>query len=290
MPRPPVVAISSHVARGSVGNRAMAFALERLGHEVWSVPTVLLAHHPGRGPGPRTAIARDTFAAMLDALGAADRFPAVGGLVSGYFADAGQVEAVARLVSALKEASPGALFVCDPVIGDSGRLYVDDSVAAAVRDRLLPLADVATPNAFECAWLAGEPGRTGDAATLAALLPCPNVVVTSVPALMRGHIGNLLSTEGDAVLAEHRAVETAVKGTGDLLAALLLARLLEGRGIVKALEMAAASVFEVVAATARAGGDEMMLAEFQTALVQPRAPVAIRRFAPRPSLKPRPLV
>ena len=38
-----VIAISSHVARGSVGNRAMVFALERLGFEVWAVPTIVAA-------------------------------------------------------------------------------------------------------------------------------------------------------------------------------------------------------------------------------------------------------
>ena len=45
-----VISISSHVARGCVGNRAMVFALERLGFETWAVPTVLLPHHPGHGP------------------------------------------------------------------------------------------------------------------------------------------------------------------------------------------------------------------------------------------------
>ncbi len=48
-----VIVISSQVARGSVGNRAMVFALERLGFPVWAVPTVLLPHHPGHGPAER---------------------------------------------------------------------------------------------------------------------------------------------------------------------------------------------------------------------------------------------
>ncbi|MGQ7792392.1 PfkB family carbohydrate kinase [Faunimonas sp. B44] len=289
MARPVVIAISSQVARGAVGNRAMGFALERLGHPVWLLPTILLARHPGHGPGPRTPVAESDFAALAAALAQDPDLASVGGIVTGYFASAGQVEAAAALVKAVKAANPGALYLCDPVIGDGGRLYVEEGIAAAIHDLLLPLADVATPNAFECAWLAGAPAAPGEEAKHAARLSCAATVVTSATALMRGHVGNLLVSEGDAVLAEHPAIETAVKGTGDLLSALLLARLLEGRKPIKALEMAAASVFEVVAASAKAGADEMMLAEFQHALVQPRALVNVRRLAPRLSLKPRPL-
>jgi pyridoxine kinase len=39
--RPSVIVISSHVVRGSVGNRAAVFALETLGFPVWAVPTVI---------------------------------------------------------------------------------------------------------------------------------------------------------------------------------------------------------------------------------------------------------
>ncbi|MGO8536034.1 pyridoxal kinase, partial [Rhizobium ruizarguesonis] len=35
-----VIVISSHVVRGSVGNRAAFFALETLGHPVWALPTI----------------------------------------------------------------------------------------------------------------------------------------------------------------------------------------------------------------------------------------------------------
>ena len=63
---------------------------------------------------------------------------------------------------------------------------------------------------------------------------------------------------------------TSVKGTGDLLAALLLARRLEGHDWPKAVEMALSSVFEIVAGTVKAGADELMLAELQE-LARPSA-------------------
>lgn len=281
MPRPSgaVLLISSHVARGYVGNRAMVFALERSGFTVWSVLTVVLPHHPGHGPGERIVAPNRQFAALLQNVVEGDRAGEISGIVSGYLASEVQAHAVSQVVEKVKVARPDALYLCDPVLGDAGRLYVAESLAAAIRDRLIPLADAATPNAFECAWLAGRAEEQNpDLAALAKSLPPPAVLVTSAPALMRGKIGNLLVTGADTILFEHPMLSTPVKGTGDLLAALFLARKLEGHDWPKAAELALASVFEVVAGTAKAGGDELMLAEFQTSLVQPHSSVGVRRM------------
>lgn len=277
-----VLVISSHVARGSVGLRAISFALERLGFTVWAVPTVLLPHHPGHGAVTRIVPDEDRFAELLDALLQRAGNAPISAVLSGYLASASQAEAVAGLVGRIKAAQPGTLYLCDPVIGDNDRLYVDTRLAEAIRDKLLPLADLATPNRFECAWLAGDSSMDEDLnalASLAARLARPAVVVTSAPALMCGKIANLLVHDGGAVLAEHPLIQTAVKGTGDLLAAILLARRLEGQKLPKALELATSSTFEIVAATAKAGADELMLPESQQAIVQPRASVHLRRIA-----------
>jgi len=45
---PTVLAISSQVVYGHVGNSAAAFALRRLGVHVLPVPTIVLSSHPGR--------------------------------------------------------------------------------------------------------------------------------------------------------------------------------------------------------------------------------------------------
>jgi pyridoxine kinase len=279
-----VIVISSHVARGSVGNRAMVFALERLGFEVWAVPTVVLPHHPGHGPVDRIVLDEEAFAGLLQRLVANARAAGVAGIISGYLASPAQAEAVAALVAAVKAARPEALYLCDPVIGDAepgqpGRLYVADVLAHAVRDLILPLADAATPNAFECVWLSGQ--DPADLAHAAAGLPPDAVLVTSAPALLRGQHGNLL-VEADAVTSlEHPTLLTRVKGTGDLLAALLLARRLEGHSWAKAAELSLSSVFEVLAGSAKAGADEMLLAAFQHALFRPQAPVNVRRLRGR---------
>ena len=63
-----VIVISSHVVRGTVGNRAAVFALETLGHPVWALPTVILPWHPGHGPSTRIQIPESEFDAVIDDL------------------------------------------------------------------------------------------------------------------------------------------------------------------------------------------------------------------------------
>ncbi len=284
-----ILLISSHVVRGSVGNRVMGFALERLGFSVWQAPTIILPHHPGQGPAQPIVPDDAAFAGLLADLTATGS-NRIGAILSGYLGTATQAGHIAGLVKTARANNPGCLYLCDPVIGDHGGLYVAEQIADAIRDRLLPLADIATPNAFECAWLAGaDTTGTADLAAAAQALAPETVIVTSSPALMRGHIGNLLVDANDRLMAEHPAVQSHAKGTGDLFAALYLGRILQGRTPRKALEMAAASTFEIMAAAAKSGADDLPLAQMQTAIAQPHAMINLRQMAPKLSLKPRPL-
>lgn len=286
--RKAVIVISSHVARGSVGNRSAAFALEVLGNSVWSVPTILLPWHPGHGPASRIVPAAEQFGAFLEDLAASPWIGEVGAVLTGYMADAGQARAVARFVGSLKQRDPAMLYLCDPVIGDAGGLYVTDETAAAIRDALLPLADIATPNVYELGWLAAgatsglEPGDGDDvtgAVRLARHLPCPRVVVTSAPALMRGNIASLLVSAGEALLTEHRRIAGQPSGSGDLFAAVFLSSLLAGATGQAALEKASAATFEVIAHAVKNGSDEMMLEACIGSLTRPMAMVSTRRVA-----------
>lgn len=274
-----VIVISSHVARGSVGNRAIVFALEQLGHPVWAVPTVMLPWHPGHGKATRIVPPGDQFAAFLGDLERAPWLGEVGAVLSGYLGDAQQADAVAALVRAVKTRNPQALYLCDPVSGDAGGLYVPEATAAAMRDVLLPLADIATPNRFELEWLAGRSLPDNHALTQAAQELHPQtMLVTSAHAMMAGSIGNLLVTPRDVMLAEHRAIANPPNGTGDLASALLLARLMQGQSPEKALQMTAASVFELVARAVRRGADELMLETDAQSITHPMAMVQTRRL------------
>jgi pyridoxine kinase len=274
-----VIVISSHVVRGSVGNRAAVFALETLGHPVWAVPTVILPWHPGHGRATRIVPDDGAFAALMDDLDGAPWVGEVGAVLSGYLGSVGQAESVARLVASLKRRNPALRYVCDPVIGDSGGLYVPDALASAIRDRLLPLADIATPNRYELQWIVQAELDTPRAVMEAALMAGPPMMlVTSAPAMMTGGIGNLLISPSHAWLAEHRMIERPPNGLGDLTAAVFLARLMAGERPDKALQSTTASVFEILARTAKRGGDELQIETDAGSLSHPMAMVQLRHL------------
>jgi pyridoxine kinase len=275
--RKAVIAISSHVARGAVGNRAIVFALETLGHPVWSVPTVLLPWHPGHGPATRIVPDPTQFDALLDDLAQAPWLDEVGAVMTGYLGHACQAAAAARLVEAVRARRPDAPYLCDPVIGDAGGLYVPEATAAAIRDRLLPLASIATPNLFELSWLTGiDTSQRDGALRAAAALPPPSVVVTSAPGTSDERIGNLLVEGGRATLFEHPRLLRPPNGPGDLTAALVLAGLLQGGTSPEAVERATRGVYSVLRAAVARGADELALASDARLIVDPDAQVEAR--------------
>lgn len=281
-----VIAISSHVIRGSVGNRAVAFTLESLGFPVWSMPTVVLPWHPGHGPSTRMNFADDVFEKAIDDLIRAPWLGEVKAIITGYFGSPNQPRAVARLIGALKSRNPDLVYLCDPVMGDLKGLYVPEDTAVAIRDHLIPLADIATPNRYELAWMAGAPLETNAAIIDAALSLGPaRMAVTSAVPMMAGSIGNLLLSNNNALLAEHRAMDGAPNGLGDLFSALLLARLLEKHDEEKALQLATASVYEILARSMKRQSDELTLEQDQSSLKTPMALVQIRRLM-HPATRP----
>ena len=283
-----VIVISSHVVRGSVGNRASVFALEALGHPVWAVPTVLLPWHPGHSRATRIVPPPEEFGALMQDLCGSPWLGEVGAVLSGYLGNAEQAGDVAALVAAVRAHNADALYLCDPVIGDTGGLYVTESLAEAIRDQLIPIADIATPNLHELGWLTG--GEINDAgATIAAaqMLGPARVLVTSAIAMMAGGTGNLLVSGGEARMAEHRLIDNPPNGLGDLMAATFLARMLEGLSEEKALQMATGSVFEILARTARRGADELTLETDAQSLRTPMAMVQLRKIMMAARPKPR---
>ncbi|MCU0790192.1 MAG: pyridoxal kinase [Nitratireductor sp.] len=279
---PAVVAISSHVVRGAIGNRSVVHVLESFGFQVWSVPTVILPYHPGHGRATRIEPDPALFAPLLDNLLNSKWFGETAAIITGYMANAAQAAKVADFVAAAKAANPRLVYLCDPVIGDAGGLYVAAGTAQAIRDRLLPMADIATPNLHELAWLAGlekPPVDAAGAADAARRLGVATVLVTSAPAFMRGNTSNLLVDKTAATLAEHRLVAGPGNGSGDLVAALFLAWLLSGAKPAEALEKTSASIFELMARAARRGSDELMPQADPECLARPVTAVTLRAIA-----------
>lgn len=272
-----VIVISSHVVRGSVGNRAAVFALEALGFPVWALQTVTLPWHPGHGPSTRMVPEVAQFDAIIEDLCKAPWLPEVGAVLTGYLGDPSQANSIAKLIHAVKAQTPDALYICDPVIGDLGGLYVPETTANAIKDVLLPLSDITTPNQYELSWLSGHEIQSNqDIINASKALGPKTVLTTSAFAMMRNSMANLLHSENSNILSEHRLFNSVINGAGDLTAALLLARTLLGFDHKKSLQWVTSSVFEILGHTNRLGHNELVLEQDISSLVKPQAMVQMR--------------
>ena len=277
-----ILSIQSHVVYGHVGNSAVAFALQRLGREVWPLHTVQFSCHAGY-PGWRgESFSSDLIGACvagLDAIGALSRCEAI---VTGYLGRVETADAALAAVSAMRARAPDAVYACDPVIGDEGRgVYVREGVPEMFRDRAIPAATIVSPNAFELSFLTGLPVGTFRQAVVAldALRARgPEVAFATSLKLEDTPVDALdlvVSAPQGAWRVRTPKLPLEVNGAGDLIAALFLHEWLPARDAAAALAMAAARVYAVVAATAKAGARELALIPAQNALVDPAL-----RFAP----------
>ena len=282
-----ILSIQSSVAYGHVGNSAAVFPLQRLGYEVWPVNTVQFSNHTGygswRGPVLPAADVAEVLAGVGE-LGVLDRCDAV---LSGYqgAADVGAV--ILEAVASVKAANPAALYCADPVLGDrwSG-FYVRPGIPEFMRDRVVPAADITTPNQFELEFLAGRP-VTSTAGLLDAVdavrAAGPRIVLaTSIELgeLRVDHIGMVAgSADGTWLVSTPRLDLAAVSGAGDLTAAIFLAHLLStGDDVPVALARTASSVFGVLEVTASLGRTEMALIAAQEEIAHPAERFAVTRL------------
>ena len=250
-----ILSISSQVVRGHVGNSAAAPALQRLGHEVWALPTVVLSNHPGHPHVAGTRIEPKLLGEMVAALGRNGWLGEVDAVLTGYLPSPGHVAFAAETIATLKADGKRRLILIDPVLGDDpGGLYVAEAAALAMRETLLPLADILTPNRFELAWLSGATVQdTATATAAAARLNVPVVLVTSIPGGQA--LVNLLWQADRVDTAEVPRLARVPHGTGDLLAALLLGHILLGASASAAMRQAVAEVAQVIDSSA--GADEL---------------------------------
>ncbi len=217
-----VLAISSQVIFGPVGLNCIVPALQSGGHEVLAIPTILLSNHPGHGRPEGRATAPSELAAMIAALEKLGAFENLDAVITGYFANAEQIEIVAALITRLK----CKIVLIDPVLGDHGKLYVGQPVAEAIRDQLLPLATILTPNAFELSWLTGLSTQNGvEAIQAAKSIKVDEVIVTSV--VKSAAELSTVQISGEEVETITSPIEAKVpNGTGDFLSGLYLSGLL----------------------------------------------------------------
>ena len=271
-----VLSIQSHVAYGHVGNSSAVFALQRLGVEVWPVHTVQFSNHTGYGAWRGRIFDGESVDEIVEGIadrGVLDRCDAV---LSGYLGSADVGHAVVGAVARARAASPGAVYCCDPVIGDVGRgVFVRPGILELLRDVAVPVADVVTPNHFELDALSGMQTATlasvKDAVAAVQALGPRTVLTTSLVAedTPEDAVDLLASAEGRHFRVRTPRLGVSVNGAGDAIAALFLAHLVRTGSAEQALSAAAASVFGLLSRTEAAGSREILLVEAQEELVAP---------------------
>jgi len=284
------LSLQSHVAYGYVGNRAAVFPLQRLGHEVWAVNTVEFSNHTGYGAWRGRTAPAEQVADIVHGIEALGVLASCDALLTGYVGDAALADVVMDTARRVRSANPRAVWCCDPVLGDTDTgLYVKPGIDVFFRDRAVPAADLVTPNHFELEHLTGRKVTTMVQALAAArsLLKGPRLAL--ITSLLRadgpdGAIEMLAVSRERAWRIETPLIGFPImpNGTGDAVAALFAAHLLESGGldggdVAGSLGKAASSIFAVLETTHAMGERELQIVAAQDRLVSPE-----RRFSAQP--------
>jgi pyridoxine kinase len=271
-----ILSIQSSVAYGHVGNSAVTFPLMRMGVEVWPVITVHFSNHTGyeswRGPLLSPTDLRDVVRG-IDERGVLGEVDAV---LSGYQGREDIGAMILDAVALVKQRNPAAIYCCDPVLGDEDRgSYVRPGIAEFMRQRVVPAAQIITPNQFELTALTGLPVVTMEdvlqAADAARSLGPEVVLITSVvrrdgpPDTM-----DMVAVDGDgAWLVSTPRLPRSFTGSGDVTAATFLVAMLRKWDLAAALAHTAAVVYGLLAVTTSLGRAELALIAAQDEIVNP---------------------
>ena len=274
-----ILSIQSHVAYGHVGNASATFPLQRLGCEVWAIHTVQFSNHTGYGAWTGRVFDGATIAELMDGIAARDVLPACDGVLSGYMGSADIGQAIVDAAGRVKAANPGALWCCDPVIGDVGRgVFVRPGVPEFIRDVAVRAADVITPNQFELEYLSGGTCRSPTAIRAAlAILHGRGPRLVLVTSLLAEDTPDdsvdLLVSDRDAGEGPWRLrtprLDLSVNGAGDAIAALFFFHVLRGAMPAEAMQLAASSIHGVLRRTLAEGSREILTVAAQDEFVAP---------------------
>ena len=279
-----VLSIQSAVAYGHVGNSAAVFPLQRIGVEVMPVYTVNFSNHTGYGAWRGPLIDPDDVRAVITGIEERGAFPHVDVVLSGYQGGEGIADVILDAVARVKAANPSAIYACDPVMGNAkSGCFVAPAIPVLLRDRVVPAADLITPNQFELGYLTDtEPDTlesTLESVDLIRATGPRTVLVTSVerPDREEGTIEMLAVDDAGAWIVQTPLLPLKANGSGDVTAALFTAHYRRTGDAADALARATSSVFDLLERTHASGERELQLVESQEANANPRMQFAVRQ-------------
>jgi pyridoxine kinase len=275
-----ILSIQSWVSYGHVGNASAVFPLQRLGAEVWAVNTVQFSNHTGYGEWTGQVYSGQSVRDLVDGIAARDAFARCDAVLSGYVGGADIGDAILHAVGTVRQANPGAVYCCDPVIGDVDRgVFVRPGIEEFLRDQALPAADIVTPNKFEIERLTGLDCGTLQGAKQAVLRlrsmlrvdgpACALVTSLDTDETPADCIDMLTFEAGHFHLLRTPRLKLAVNGAGDAIAALFLFHRLKTGSAAAALEAAGSSIYGLLRRTAEAGSREILTVAAQDEFVTP---------------------
>jgi len=260
-----VISIQSQVVHGHVGNSAAAYAIQAEGVNVAAVPTTLLSNHPRYSTIRGRVLETELVADLLKGVEERGLVDKAAVLVTGYLGSSGNAAVIADFVERALTRNSKLAYLCDPVIGDDGRVYVADGILDVVRHRLLPAAKLATPNQFELELLSGVKIQDTQSlrAACTALAGQRRIDVVATGCTLEdtgeGQVETILCADGELSRFATPRLPIHVSGTGDLLTGLIAAHLAKGEAMEAAVRLAVETVFAVLVRTQDAGTAEMRL-------------------------------
>lgn len=272
-----ILSIQSAVAYGHVGNSAAVFPLQRIGVEVLPVYTVNFSNHTGYGAWRGPLIDPSDVREVITGIEERGVFAQVDAVLSGYQGGEGIGDVIVDAVARVKVANPDAVYACDPVMGNArSGCFVAPAIPDLLRDRVVPVADIITPNQFELGFLTGTEPDTLES-TLASVdaaraMGPSTVLVTSVerPDRADGTIEMLAVDDRGAWLVSTPHLPIKANGSGDVTAALFTAHYVSTGDARLALERTVSSVFDLLQTTLESGERELQLVESQERYAHPR--------------------
>ncbi|MEV8025635.1 pyridoxal kinase PdxY [Microbacterium sp. NPDC080220] len=272
-----ILSIQSAVAYGHVGNSAAVFPLQRIGVEVYPVYTVNFSNHTGYGAWRGPLISPQDVADVITGIEERGAFGEIDAVLSGYQGGEGIGDVILDAVARVKAANPSAIYACDPVMGNAkSGCFVAPAIPVLLRERVVPAADLITPNQFELGFLTGtEPSdleSTLASVDAARAMGPSTVLVTSVehPDRPEGTIEMLAVTDDGAWIVRTPHIPMKANGSGDVTAALFTAHFRRTGDAADALARTTSSVFDLLQQTYDAGSRELRLIEAQEAYAHPR--------------------
>ena len=174
----------------------------------------------------------------------------VDGIYTGFLGSTTQIDLIRKLASYY----PEAFKVIDPVMGDNGKRYATytDEMCVEMR-KLIPLADVLTPNITEASILLDEeyPGVNISIETAREIaqklinLGAKHVVLKGIET--EDSISNVvLSADGSFEIISYKLHEYKLHGTGDLFASCITAGLFSGHDLIESTKFAAKFVYDSI--------------------------------------------